>query len=182
MCLACFDQKHSEVGEKNSVKCSTEVVSIRTSFIPALNSTANDQNLLGLFFLLSLYLPSSLCRHLSTPSLHFPFWFLFFLQAPFFVILPSRCVHIIARAGRRRAVLWEGRTAFFFFFSQQSTLRAIQLYWKAMPLAFNRFTLLNRKFWSFSWLAISFADWERLTWKSGFLVLQLLPAPCMRCL
>lgn len=51
-----------------------------------------------------------------------------------------------------------------------------------MPLAFNRFTLLNRKFWSFSWLAISFADWERLTWKSGFLVLQLLPAPCMRCL
>lgn len=50
-----------------------------------------------------------------------------------------------------------------------------------MPLAFNRLTLLNRKFWSFSWLAISFSDWARFIWKSGFLVLPLLLAWARRC-
>lgn len=114
MCFACFDQKHSEVGKNNSVRCSTEVVSVRTSLVPALNSKADDQNLVGLFFLLSLYLLSSLCHRLSAPCLHFPFWLLFFSVRLVLCHFVFTVYYITARAGRRRAVLWEGGIAFFF--------------------------------------------------------------------
>lgn len=119
--FSLFWSKTFRGGEKNSVKCSTEVVSIRTSLVPAFNSKANNQNLVGLFFLLSLYLLSSLCHHLSTPFLHFLFWFLFFSVGL------VRC-HFVFTVNSHHCPCWKkessivGRWNCLFFFSSNPHL------------------------------------------------------------